>query len=69
MGLPYLTWLTIGMISFVLVYMLFDKSGREQVLLSLLVAAIVIVIAVVKEKVLAGRATAYSGVNEDVTAS
>jgi GABA permease len=69
-GFPYLTWLTIGMISFVLVYMLFDKSGREQVLLSLLVAAVVIVIAVVKEKVLAGRAApAYSGVNEDVTAS
>ncbi|MEU9195839.1 amino acid permease [Streptomyces hundungensis] len=68
-GFPYLTWLTIGMISFVLVYMLFDDSGREQVLLSLLVAAIVIVIAVVKEKVLAGRAAAYSGVKDDVTAS
>ncbi|MFI6682335.1 amino acid permease [Streptomyces sp. NPDC050485] len=66
-GFPYLTWLTAGMITFVLVYMLFDKSGREQVLLSLLVAAIVIVIAVVKEKVLAGRA--QSGVNEEVTAS
>ncbi|MDI3390799.1 amino acid permease, partial [Streptomyces sp. B-S-A8] len=42
---PYLTWATIGMISFVLIYMLFDDTGREQVLLSLLVAALVITIA------------------------
>ncbi|MFC7305523.1 amino acid permease [Streptomyces monticola] len=47
---PALTWATIGMITFVLVYMLFDDSGREQVLLSLLVAALVIGIAVVRER-------------------
>ncbi|MFD4832875.1 amino acid permease [Streptomyces uncialis] len=53
---PYLTWATIGMIVFVLVYMLFDDVGREQVLLSLLVAAVVVAIAVVRE--LRGRRTA-----------
>ncbi|MDI3409435.1 amino acid permease [Streptomyces cavernicola] len=47
---PYLTWATIGMISFVLVYMLFDDTGREQVLLSLLVAALVIGIALARER-------------------
>ncbi|WP_405569685.1 amino acid permease [Streptomyces sp. NBC_01167] len=46
---PGLTWATIGMISFVLIYMLFDDAGREQVLLSLLVAAVVIAIAVGRE--------------------
>ncbi|MFG2191642.1 amino acid permease [Streptomyces sp. NPDC048639] len=48
---PYLTWATIAMISFVLVYMLTDDAGREQVLLSLLVAAIVVGIALVRERV------------------
>ncbi|MFE3828792.1 amino acid permease [Streptomyces sp. NPDC059092] len=46
---PYLTWATIAMISFVLVYMLTDEAAREQVLLSLLVAAIVVAIALVRE--------------------
>ncbi|MER5443357.1 amino acid permease [Streptomyces sp. NPDC002790] len=48
---PYLTWATIAAISFVLVYMLTDDAGREQVLLSLLVAAFVVVVALVREKV------------------
>ncbi|WP_432039220.1 amino acid permease [Streptomyces cucumeris] len=47
---PYLTWATIGMISFVLVYMLTDDAGREQVLLSALVAALVVAIALVRDK-------------------
>ncbi|WP_432588288.1 amino acid permease [Streptomyces sp. HD1123-B1] len=47
---PYLTWLTIGMISFVLVYMLTDDAGREQVLLSALVAALVVAFALVRDK-------------------
>lgn len=46
---PYLTWATIAMISFVLVYMLTDDAGREQVLLSLLVAALVVGIALVRD--------------------
>lgn len=48
---PYLTWATIAMISFVLVYMLTDDAGREQVLLSLLVAAFVVAIALTREAV------------------
>ncbi|MFD3473932.1 amino acid permease [Streptomyces sp. NPDC058695] len=48
---PYLTWATIAMISFVLVYMLTDDAGREQVVLSLLVAALVVGIALVREQV------------------
>ncbi|MDH6623419.1 GABA permease [Streptomyces sp. LBL] len=54
---PYLTWATAALIVFVLGYMLTDTEhdGRETVLLSLLVAAIVLVIAFVKERVQSGR--------------
>ncbi|MDX3264166.1 amino acid permease [Streptomyces sp. MI02-2A] len=49
---PYLTWATAALIVFVLGYMLTDNEhdGRETVLLSLLVAAVVLVIAVVRQK-------------------
>ncbi|NBE56678.1 amino acid permease [Streptomyces sp. YC537] len=50
---PYLTWATIAMIVFVLLYMLTDAKeggGRSQVLLSLLVAAVVIVISLLRER-------------------
>ncbi|MEV0219177.1 amino acid permease [Streptomyces sp. NPDC050704] len=50
---PYLTWATIAMISFVLVYMLTDDKeggGRSQVLLSVLVAALVIAVSLVRER-------------------
>ncbi|MGW2837905.1 amino acid permease [Streptomyces sp. NPDC001493] len=56
---PYLTWATIAMISFVLVYMLTDDAGREQVLLSLLVAAVVVAVALVRER--RGRRAAVRG--------
>ncbi|MEW2130076.1 amino acid permease [Streptomyces sp. NPDC005435] len=56
---PYLTWATAALIVFVLGYMLTDtkgeSSGRVTVLLSLGVAAIVIIIALLKEKLTAGR--------------
>ncbi|CAM5416334.1 Amino acid ABC transporter permease OS=Streptomyces antimycoticus OX=68175 GN=SANT12839_036190 PE=3 SV=1 [Streptomyces antimycoticus] len=55
---PYLTWATIAMISFVLVYMLTDKDGREQVILSALVAALVVAFALVRDRLVAGRAVA-----------
>ncbi|MEU6825658.1 amino acid permease [Streptomyces atriruber] len=48
---PYLTWVTIAMISFVLVYMLTDEAGRKQVLLSLLAAAFVVAFSLVREKI------------------
>ena len=53
---PYLTWATAAMIVFVLGYMLTDTEhdGRETVLLSLLVAAVVLVIAFVRQKLGAG---------------
>ncbi|OON80778.1 amino acid permease [Streptomyces tsukubensis] len=47
---PYLTWATIAMILFVLVYMLFDDDGRPQVLLSLLVAALVVAFSLLRER-------------------
>ncbi|MEU0991525.1 amino acid permease [Streptomyces sp. NPDC005953] len=47
---PWLTRVTIGMILFVIVYMLFDDTGREQMLLSLLVAAVVVAIAVWRDR-------------------
>ncbi|MGV9339561.1 amino acid permease [Streptomyces sp. NPDC003688] len=56
---PYLTWATAALIVFVLGYMLTDtkgeSSGRVTVLLSLGVAAVVIAVALIKEKVAAGR--------------
>ncbi|MEV0220218.1 amino acid permease [Streptomyces sp. NPDC050704] len=55
---PYLTYATIAVILFVLGYMLTDTEhdGRETVLLSLLVAAIVVGIALVMEKMRRGKA-------------
>ncbi len=52
---PYLTWATAAMIMFVIVYMAFDDVAREQVLLSLLVAVVVVGIAFVREKVKRGQ--------------
>ncbi|MFD5147491.1 amino acid permease [Streptomyces sp. NPDC058401] len=46
---PYLTWATAAMITFVLGYMVYDKDNRQTVLLSLLVAAVVIAIGVVRD--------------------
>ncbi|MET9607968.1 amino acid permease [Streptomyces sp. NPDC006512] len=46
---PYLTWATAAMISFVLVYMLFDDANREVVVLSLVVAAVVVAIGAVRD--------------------
>ncbi|WP_020136150.1 amino acid permease [Streptomyces sp. 351MFTsu5.1] len=65
---PYLTWATAALIVFVLGYMLTDTEhdGRETVLLSLLVAALVLVIAVVREKV-GGRGRTASASAGDVT--
>ncbi|MFF8955985.1 amino acid permease [Streptomyces sp. NPDC014894] len=47
---PGLTWATIGMILFIIGYMLFSDAGREQMVLSLLVAAVVVGIAVGRER-------------------
>ncbi|MER6028420.1 amino acid permease [Streptomyces sp. NPDC001851] len=56
---PYLTWVTAAFIVFVLGYMLTDtkgeSSGRTTVLLSVGVAAIVVLVAVVKERLAANR--------------
>ncbi|QNP72719.1 amino acid permease [Streptomyces roseirectus] len=56
---PYLTWATAGLIVFVLGYMLTDTEhdGRTTVLLSLLVAAGVLVVSLVKDKVRKGVTT------------
>jgi GABA permease len=57
---PYLTWATAALIVFILGYMLTDTEhdGRTTISLSLLVAAVVLVIAFVKEKVRGGRRAA-----------
>ncbi|MCC5480261.1 amino acid permease [Streptomyces sp. NPDC059680] len=56
---PYLTWATAIFIIGVLGYMLTDtkgeSSGRTTVLLSVAVAAVVVIISLVKQKVTAGR--------------
>jgi GABA permease len=65
---PYLTWLTIGMILFVLGYMIYDGGdARDQVLLSMLVAVLVVGLAVGRQKFGTGRGApedAQSGVND-----
>jgi len=60
---PYLTWATAALIVFVLGYMLTDTEhdGRETVLLSLLVAAVVLAIAVIRQKTGRGTAVAAGG--------
>ncbi|MEU4212978.1 amino acid permease [Streptomyces sp. NPDC026206] len=48
---PYLTWATIGMITFVLAYMVYDGGdNREQVLLSTLLGVIVLAIGLVRDR-------------------
>ncbi|MFD8448464.1 amino acid permease [Streptomyces coelicoflavus] len=60
---PYLTWAAAAVIVFVLGYMLTDTEhdGRSTVLLSLLVAALVLVVAFVKQRVTARKAAAEEG--------
>ncbi|MDT3397191.1 amino acid permease [Streptomyces sp. B1866] len=58
---PYLTWATIGMIVFVLGYMLTDDDGRDQVLLSALVAAGVVGCALLRKRVAGGGGSARRG--------
>ncbi|MEU0657877.1 MULTISPECIES: amino acid permease [Streptomyces] len=52
---PYLTWATAAMITFVLAYMVYDKDNREVVLLSTLVAAVVVAVGVVLDRVRKAR--------------
>jgi len=70
---PYLTWATAALIVFVLGYMLTDEEhdGRETVLLSLLVAATVLAVAVVKERVRGerGAASASASTSDSSSAS
>ncbi|MGW6540493.1 amino acid permease [Streptomyces sp. NPDC055051] len=47
---PYLTWATAGLIMFVIGYMFFDDANREIVLLSTMVAALVVAVGLVKER-------------------
>ncbi|MFF7789921.1 amino acid permease [Streptomyces sp. NPDC007991] len=65
---PYLTWATIALIVFVLGYMLTDTEhdNREILLLSLLVAALVVAIALVRERI--GSASGTGKDQRDETA-
>ncbi|MEV8127945.1 amino acid permease [Streptomyces sp. NPDC085944] len=60
---PYLTWAAVAVIVFVLGYMLTDTEhdGRSTVLLTLLVAAVVLTVAFVKQRTIARRAAAGTG--------
>ncbi|MFD6418891.1 amino acid permease [Streptomyces sp. NPDC060194] len=48
---PYLTYATIALIVFIVGYMLWSPEGRTMMLLSVLVAALVVTVALVREKV------------------
>lgn len=60
---PYLTWAAVAVIVFVLGYMLTDTEhdGRSTVLLTLLVAAVVLAVAFVKQRITARKAVAGTG--------
>ncbi|MFD4790475.1 amino acid permease [Streptomyces sp. NPDC058459] len=64
---PYLTWATAALIVFVLGYMLTDTEhdGRETVLLSMMVAAVVLIIAFVKQSVTAKKGRPEIPATED----
>ncbi|MQY32512.1 GABA permease [Streptomyces sp. RB17] len=66
---PYLTWVTAAFIVGVLGYMLTDtkgaSSGRNTVLLSVAVAAVVVIIALVKQKLTANRPAPAVGAPAD----
>ncbi|MGW5333573.1 amino acid permease [Streptomyces bauhiniae] len=64
---PYLTWATAALIVFVLGYMLTDTEhdGRETVLLSLMVAAVVLIIAFVKQSMTAKKTQPEIPATED----
>ncbi|GHH66264.1 amino acid ABC transporter permease [Kitasatospora indigofera] len=47
---PYLTWATIGLIGFVMIYMFTDHDGRTQMYLSLVAAAVVLVAAALVDR-------------------
>jgi GABA permease len=47
---PYLTWVAIGLIAFVVVYMFTTHDGRVQMILSLAAAAVVLVAAQVVQR-------------------
>ncbi len=68
---PYLTWATIGLIVFVLVYMLTDTEhgNREILLLSLLVAAVVVGISLVRQKLAGATGRTEPAEAEELTGS
>ncbi|MEV7541484.1 amino acid permease [Streptomyces sp. NPDC089915] len=66
---PYLTWATAAMITFVLGYMVYDKDNRETVLYSLLVAAVVIAVGVVRNARRKNEALAEAAVEAAVDAA
>lgn len=47
---PYLTYATIGLILFVIGYMFYDKDGREQMVISVVVGALVLVLGLVLQQ-------------------
>lgn len=58
---PYLTWATIGLILFVLVYMLTDQDARQQILFSLLAAAVVVAASLIRGRLRRGEPADPSG--------
>ncbi|MEV0091563.1 amino acid permease [Streptomyces sp. NPDC050738] len=61
---PYLTYATIALILFVVGYMVYDKDGRPQMIMSVLVGLLVLGVALARE-----RSRAQSGVKDDITPS
>ncbi|OEV05232.1 amino acid permease [Streptomyces nanshensis] len=55
---PYLTYATIALMLFVIGYMFYDDEGREQMVMSVAVAAVVLVVGITLQRRRAGRPVA-----------
>ncbi|GAA0483745.1 amino acid permease [Streptomyces olivaceiscleroticus] len=55
---PYLTYATIALILFVVGYMFYNPEGRQQMIMSVAVGALVLVVGLVRDRVRRGRTTA-----------
>lgn len=64
---PYLTWATIGLIAFVVIYMFTDHDGRNQMILSLAAAAIVLAAAKVVDSRRKAAAAAAAPVDQGLS--
>jgi len=65
---PYLTYATIAFILFVVGYMFYDDEGRQQMVMSVVVGALVLVVGIVRDRMAPGPAAGHGRTAEAVAA-